>query len=120
MYQKMKVPKITKGKKARKTTCVDLRKEAAIQQAMERKRKDKKAARVLRNQPRWSATDLFKFQTACEIYAPQMRAFESGKIVKTSGKGKDKKVTVTIAPNHPAQPSFNKIYKAVLAGKVAV
>ena len=115
----MKMPKITKEKKARKTETVyvDLRKEAAIQQAIERKRKDRKAAKALRNQPKWSTAELFKFQTACEIYAPQMRVFEGGKIVKTSGKGKDRKVTVTIVPNHPAQPSFNKIYKAVLAGK---
>ena len=38
-------------------------------------------------------------------------------MVKVSGKGKDRKVTVTIAPNHPAEPSFNKIYKAILVGK---
>ena len=118
----MKMPNFTKGKKARKaeTVCEDLRKEAAIQRAVDRKRKDRRAARALRNQPKWSAADLLKFQTACELYAPKMKAFESGKIVKTSGKGKDKKTTVTIAPNHPAQPSFNEIYKAVLAGKVAV
>ena len=41
-----------------------------------------------------------------------MAAFHGGKIVKTSGKGKDKKTTVTIAPNHVAQPAWKPIYKS--------
>lgn len=74
-------------------------------------------AKVLKNQPKWTAEQLMKYQLACEIYAEKLRAFHAGKIVKTSGKGKDRKVTVTITPNHPAEPSFNKIYKAVCANR---
>lgn len=83
----------------------------------ERAYTDTQWARVLRNQPKWAGEQLDKYRTACEIYAEKMRAFEAGRIIKTSGKGKDRKTTVTIVPNHPAQPSFNKIYKTVLAGK---
>ena len=113
MYQKMKMPKITKGKKARKTVvCEDLRKEAAIKRAIDRKRKDRKAAAALRSPPTWSGDQLNKYRMACEDYAQKMAAFHGGKIVKTSGKGKDKKTTVTIAPNHPAQPAWKPVYKS--------
>lgn len=74
-------------------------------------------AKVQKRQPKWTGEQLFKYQRACEIYAEKLNAFKAGKMVKASGKGKDRKVTVTIAPNHPAKPSFNKIYKAILAGK---
>ena len=113
MYQKMKMPKITKGKKARKAiVCEDLRKEAAIQRMVDRKKKDKRAARALRNQPKWSGEQLNRYRLACEDYAQKMAAFHGGKIVKTSGKGKDAKTTVTIAPNHVAQPAWKPIYKS--------
>ena len=113
MYQKMKMPKLTKGKKTRKAiVCEDLRKEAAIQRMVDRKKKDKRAARALRNQPKWSGEQLNKYRLACEDYAQKMAAFQGGKIVKTSGKGKDKKTTVTIAPNHVAQPAWKPIYKS--------
>ena len=74
-------------------------------------------AKVQKRQPKWTGEQLLKYQRACEIYAEKLNSFKAGKMVKASGKGKDRKVTVTITPNHPAEPSFNKIYKAVLAGK---
>ena len=113
MYQKMTMHKLVKGKKARKAiVCEDLRKEAAIQRMVDRKKKDKRAARALRNQPKWSGEQLNRYRLACEDYAQKMAAFHGGKIVKTSGKGKDKKTTVTIAPNHVAQPAWKPIYKS--------
>lgn len=78
---------------------------------------DAQWVKVQKRQPKWAGGQLFDYQRACEIYAEKLNAFKAGKIVKVHGKGKDRKVTVTIVPNHPAQPSFNKIYKAVLAGK---
>ena len=83
----------------------------------ERAYTDAQWAKVQKRQPKWTGEQLLKYQRACEIYAEKLNAFKAGKMVKASGKGKDRKVTVTIVPNHPAQPSFNKIYKAVLAGK---
>lgn len=73
--------------------------------------------RVLRNQPKWTGEQLLQYKEACEIYTEKLNAFKAGKIVKVSGKGKDRKVSVTITPSHSGEPSFKKIYKAVLAGK---
>ena len=113
MYQKMKMPKLAKGKKARKAIVnEDLRKAAAIKRAEDRKKKNMRAAKALRNQPKWSADQLTRYRMACEDYAQKVAAFHGGKIVKTSGKGKDAKTTVTIATNHPAMPAWKPIYKS--------
>ena len=90
---------------------MDLRKEQAIKENFERKKKDRKWFNVLRNQPKWSATDLAEYRIACEIYAAKMAAFKNGLIVK----GKGKKRIVKVVP-HPPEPSFKAIYKAVKAG----
>ena len=48
----MKMPKLAKGKKARKAIAnEDLRKAAAIKRAEDRKKKNMRAAKALRNQP---------------------------------------------------------------------
>ena len=88
------------------------RKAEAIKKDRARKRSDMKWNRVLRSTPKFTATDLGLYRYACEKYAEKMHEFESGRVVK--GKGKNQ--TILIKP-HPPQPSFNKIYKAVLAGK---
>lgn len=93
------------------------RKEEAIRQQRERMNSDMKWNRVLRNTPKFSASDLGLYRYACEKYAEKMHEFESGKhIVRKKEKGGKVKTSVMIKP-HPPQPSFNKIYKAVLAGK---
>ena len=110
----MKIPKRTKGKAV---VYPDLRKEAAIKKDIDRKRNDHRISKILKNQPKLRGSDLFMYQDACELYAEKLKAFRAGKIVKTSGKGKDKVTTVTISTNHTCEPSFNKIYKMVLTGK---
>ena len=80
--------------------------EFAKERALERKKNDRKWLNILRNTKRWNATELGVYREACEDYATQLKAFHAGKIVK--GKGKDKTVTIV---SHPAEPSFNAIYK---------
>ena len=115
MYQKMKMPKIN-GKKrpSRREEWESLRKELAIERDLERKQKARRAAKALRNQPKLNGDQLNRYRMACEDYAQKVAAFHGGKMVKTSGKGKDKKTTVTIAPNHPAMPAWKPIYKSYL------
>jgi hypothetical protein len=81
-------------------------KELAIKKSLERKAKDRAWFNILRNSKKLSATELAVYREACEDYAAQLKAFHNGKIVK--GKGKNQ--TVTVVP-HPAEPSFNAIYK---------
>ena len=116
MYQKMKMPKVIKGKKkaGKREEFEALRKELAIKRDLERKQKLKRAAKALRNQPKLNGDQLNRYRMACEDYAQKVAAFQGGKMVKTSGKGKDKKTTVTIAPNHPAMPAWKPIYKSYL------
>ena len=93
------------------------RKAEAIKKDRARKRSDMKWNRVLRSTPKFSASDLGLYKYACEKYAEKMHEFESGKhIVRKKEKGGKVKTSVIIKPHSP-QPSFNKIYKAVLAGK---
>lgn len=80
--------------------------EMAIEKSLQRKKTDRKWFNVLRGQKKWSALELSVYREACEEYAEKLKAFHAGKIVK--GKGKNKKVTIV---PHPAEPSFNAIYK---------
>ena len=82
-------------------------KEFAKKMEQERKRKDRKWLNLLRNTKRWNAVELGVYRDACEEYAAQLKSFQNGK--RVTGKGKDQ--TVVIMVGHPAEPSFNKIYK---------
>lgn len=65
---------------------------------------------VHKKHKRLSMTELLMFQKAAEIYKEKMDSFEAAKVVK----GKGKNAVITVKP-HQGQPSFDKIYKEVVA-----